>query len=96
MKGDVTNENDCKRLITATIDQFGKLDVLVNNAGSGTMSSIYDPKMIDTLQNMLDVNLKSVARMTNLAVTHLEKTGGVVVNVSSTVAVRPVCIELNF
>lgn len=91
VKADVTNEDDCKRLMTATVDQFGKLDVLVNNAGSGVLSSIYDPKFVDILQNMLDVNLKSVARMTNLAVAHLEKTGGVIVNISSTVSVKPVC-----
>ena len=37
---DVTNTDDCKRLIDSTISKFGKLDIIVNNAGFGTNSSI--------------------------------------------------------
>ncbi|GIR69284.1 MAG: hypothetical protein CM15mP74_05350 [Halieaceae bacterium] len=37
MQADVSEEADCKRLVAATIEQFGQLDVLVNNAGTTTL-----------------------------------------------------------
>lgn len=91
MKADVTKEDDCKRLIATTIDQFGKLDILINNAGAGAFGSIYDPKLLETLEHMINLNVKSIAMVTQMAVPHLEKTNGVIVNISSTLSSKPVC-----
>ena len=91
MKADVTKEDDCKRLIATTIDQFGKLDILINNAGAGAFGSIYDPKLLETLEHMINLNVKSIAMVTQMAVPHLEKTNGVIVNISSTLSFKPVC-----
>src|SRR5688572_12695694 len=43
---DVTNDEDCKRLINTTISKFGKLDILVNNAGAGITTSLYDSDLL--------------------------------------------------
>jgi NAD(P)-dependent dehydrogenase (short-subunit alcohol dehydrogenase family) len=40
VEADLTENDDCKRLIESTISKFGKLDILVNNAGAGAISSI--------------------------------------------------------
>jgi len=86
---DVTKNEDCKRLIESTISKFGKLDILVNNAGAGATSSIKDPLVIDIYDRIMKLNLRSVVYLTHLAVEHLEKTKGVIINVSSVAGLKP-------
>lgn len=86
---DVTKSDSLKGLVDAIIGKFGHLDVLVNNAGGGAFSSIYDPKLVETLDHMLNLDLKSVVALTQLAVPHLEKVNGVIVNISSILGQRP-------
>jgi len=86
---DVTNTDDCKRLIDSTINKFGKLDILVNNAGRGMGASISDPSIIEKYDNIMNLNVRSVVYLTHLAVEHLEKTKGVIINISSIVGLKP-------
>ena len=90
---DVTNTDDCKRLIDSTINKFGKLDILVNNAGRGTFASISDPSIIEKYDNIMNLNVRSVVYLTHLAVEHLEKTKGVIINISSIVGLKPVSLH---
>ncbi|GMS86470.1 hypothetical protein PENTCL1PPCAC_8645, partial [Pristionchus entomophagus] len=75
--GDLTNESFCGKLISATIDKFGKLDVLVNNAGGGSLED-FGKRVEDTpvaeFDRMMDLNVKPVLRLSQLSVPHLEKT----------------------
>ena len=87
---DVSKEDDCKRLIDSTINAFGKLDVLVNNAGVGTVSSVEDEDLLKKFDQLINTNLRSVVAMTNLSVKYLEKTKGNIINISSCAALRPV------
>ncbi|CAG2111561.1 unnamed protein product, partial [Medioppia subpectinata] len=80
---DVTQEEDLRRLVTETVDTFGRLDVLVNNAGTVSMCPIYDDQFIASYKNILEINLNSVVFLTHICVKHLEKTKGNIVNVSS-------------
>lgn len=73
-----------------TINHYGKLDILVNNAGAGAFGSIYDPKLMDTFEHMIKLDVRSVVLITQLAVPHLEKSKGVIVNISSTLSFKPV------
>ena len=77
--GDVINVEFCKKLIKTTIETFGKIDILVNNAGLAIQSSIYDEKLLTNYDKMMDINLKSIVVLTQLAVPYLEQTKGVIV-----------------
>lgn len=86
---DVTKRESLACLVGSVVQKFGRLDVLVNNAGGGAFSSIYDEKLLDTLEHMMALDLKSVVALTQLAVPHLEKVNGAIVNISSILGQRP-------
>lgn len=90
MVADVTNEDDVRRLLQATIDHFGRLDVLVNNAGFCQVSSVLSPDSLPSFDSVWKLDVRATVHLTLLAVPHLEKTGGSVVNISSICAMKPV------
>ncbi len=92
----MTNDDDCKRIVETTANHFGRIDILVNNAGAGAFGSIYDPKLMTTFDYMMKLDVRSVVLITQLAVPHLEKTKGVIVNISSTLSIKPVKFLYNF
>ena len=87
---DITKDADLERLLKSTIDKFGKLDILVNNAGIGGLASIYDDDLMKTYEKLFNVNVRSVMYLTRLAVPHLEKTNGNIINMSSMAGLKPV------
>ena len=72
-----------------TIENFGKIHILVNNAGNSYPTSIYDPNLLEEYDNLMNLNVRSVIVLTQLVVPHLEKTKGVIVNVSTIASTRP-------
>jgi NAD(P)-dependent dehydrogenase (short-subunit alcohol dehydrogenase family) len=80
---DVTREADWRALIAKTLAAYGRLDVLVNNAGiSG--SSVGDPDGLEGWDRVIAVNQTSVFLGTKLAAEEMAKTGGgSIVNISS-------------
>nr|XP_014101334.1 3-oxoacyl-[acyl-carrier-protein] reductase FabG-like [Bactrocera oleae] len=82
---DVTT--DAEKIIKTTIDKFGQLDVLVNNAGYGEVGSILDID-VDQFDRVLNTNLRSVFLLTKYAAPYLVKTQGNIVNVSSVGGLR--------
>lgn len=77
---DVTT--DAERIINETIQHFGKINVLVNNAGIGLTKNITD-STIEEFDRVMNTNLRSVIVLTKLCVPHLEKTRGNIINISS-------------
>lgn len=82
---DVTADTD--RIINETIAKFGRLDVLVNNAGRMEFSAEL-LGTLDIFDSMFDTNVRSVLALTKAAAPHLEQTKGNVVNVSSIAALK--------
>ncbi|XP_055373040.1 uncharacterized oxidoreductase TM_0325-like [Condylostylus longicornis] len=85
--GDVTKEEDNARIIKETIDKFGKLDVLVNNAGIIEVGTIENTSM-EQYDRVMNTNVRSIYHLTMLAVPHLIETKGSIVNVSSVNGLR--------
>ncbi|XP_054154798.1 uncharacterized oxidoreductase MexAM1_META1p0182-like [Oppia nitens] len=81
--GDITNENDCQRLVELTVRKFGQLDILVNNAGTVRFSTIDEPDYMKTFDFIMQTNLYSTVCMTHKSVPYLAKTGGNIINISS-------------
>ncbi|KAI6221485.1 FabG [Aphelenchoides fujianensis] len=81
--GPIEKEETRQKLVDETIKKFGRLDVLVNNAGLSHRSDLGDPNSLENLDYVLNVNVKSLMAMTRLCIPHLEKTKGNVVNISS-------------
>lgn len=80
--GDVSKPEDVEALINFTIEKFGRLDVLVNNAAIAIFENIDDLSYEDWKKQM-SINVDGVFLMTKHAIKHLEKSKGSIVNVSS-------------
>lgn len=83
---DVTK--DGQRIVDETIKHFGKLNVLVNNAGISVHDSIYDMDITE-FDRVFDTNVRSIMILTQLCVPHLEATKGNIVNISSIASLKP-------
>jgi cyclopentanol dehydrogenase len=84
IKLDVTSAEDWRKIINITIAQFGKLNVLVNNAGIGGASVNIEDMTEDMWDDVMDVNAKGVFLGTKLAIPEMLKAGrGAIVNISS-------------
>lgn len=87
--GDVNIEDDRVKIIEETLKKFGKIDVLVNNAGLGIMGPTAEFSM-DDYDTVMNTNVRSVFHLTQLAIPHLIKTKGNIVNISSIAGIRGV------
>ncbi len=84
---DVTNTSETQRAVEETINKFGGLNVLVNAAGHISTGSIEDTSLA-AWDAMMNVNLRAVFHLMQLAAPHLIKTKGNIVNVSSVTGLR--------
>lgn len=82
--GSVTDEGHAHAAVQQAIASFGKIDVLVNNAGVGDFGKRLHEMDDAGWANVLDVNLTGVFRMTRAVIPQmLKQTGGAIVNISS-------------
>jgi NAD(P)-dependent dehydrogenase (short-subunit alcohol dehydrogenase family) len=88
--GDVTKEAECKRLVDAAVDHWGRLDFLDNNVGIGSRGSVVDEKL-EEYRHVMQVNVETMFLLSKHAIPAMIKTakGGSIVNISSISALRP-------
>ena len=85
IKCDVTRPEEIEALVKTTVDEFGRIDCLINNAGSHPPHKPIDDFTIEEFRDLLDLNLVSMFAACKFALPHLRKTRGNIINMSSLV-----------
>lgn len=82
LKLDVANEQDNHQLVKETIATFGKIDVLINNAGI-SMRALFEEIEMDVFKKVMDINFYGTLYATKYCLPHILKSKGSIVGVSS-------------
>lgn len=82
VQSDVAIKEDCKRIIDETIAKYGKIDVLINNAGI-SMRAILNDTDLSVIEQVMQINFYGTLYCTKYALPHLLKAKGSVVGISS-------------
>ncbi|WP_406047824.1 SDR family NAD(P)-dependent oxidoreductase [Kribbella sp. NBC_00889] len=83
LRADVTSREDVDAAVAATVERFGRLDVVVNNAGGCVVTSVPEDATAEEFHQQLDLTLVGASRCIQAALPHLVKTRGNVVTISS-------------
>lgn len=90
IRGDVTNPQDCERLVRRTLEAFGGVDILVNNSGGPPRGPVLDVTE-ESLEAAVALLLVSAVRLTNLCLRHLRKSdAGRIINIESSSVREPI------
>ncbi len=85
---DVKNIDDCKNLIDKTVEKYGKIDVLINNAGI-SMRANFEELDLSVIKNLMDTNFYGTVYCTKFALPYLLKQKGTVIGISSITGLTP-------
>ena len=84
---DVSKENDCKAFIEAVIEQWGRVDILINNAGI-SMRALFEEADLSVIRELMDINFWGTVYCTRFALPSILQHKGVIVGVSSIAGYR--------
>ncbi|GAC1430719.1 MAG: SDR family oxidoreductase [Chitinophagaceae bacterium] len=84
---DVSKETDCRRFIDSTIETFGGIDILINNAGI-SMHALVNDLEVDVIRKVMDINFYGSVYCTKFALPSLLERKGIVVGISSIAGYR--------
>ncbi|MBC7565969.1 MAG: SDR family oxidoreductase [Pedobacter sp.] len=87
VQADVSNREDCKHIVKQAVDTFGRIDVLVNNAGL-SMRALFQDVDLSVLENLMDVNFWGTVFCSKYALSEILKTKGSIIGVSSIAGYR--------
>lgn len=79
---DVSQMDDCQQLIRQTIERFGRIDTLINNAGI-SMRALFQDVSLEVLHQVMDINFWGSVYCTKFALPYLQKTQGSIIGISS-------------
>ena len=85
-RADVSDDDDCRRMVSAAVERFGRLDGLVNNAAQSKIVPLADLEGLsgDDFLRMYSVNVVGPYQMSRAAAPHMKRLGkGAIVNISS-------------
>ncbi len=85
---DAANPDDAKQAVREAVDRWGRLDVLVNNAGAGAILALAEASAAQ-IERILAVNVLGPSLLAAAALPHLAAVRGTIVNLSSTYGHRP-------
>jgi ketoreductase RED2 len=91
VKADIAIERDCTELIASTVDRFGRLDHLVNNAGTTRLITHADLDGVSTedWNRILGTNVIGTWNLCRAALPELKKARGSILNITSVAGIRP-------
>lgn len=96
VQGDVSNFEDCERFVKEIIDEFGKIDVLVNNAGITKDTLLMRMKKED-FEDVINVNLVGTFNVTKNVISYMMKArSGRIINISSVVGIAGNAGQTNY
>ena len=90
IQGDVSKEEDILQMMSATVDKFGSLDILINNAGIQTERASHEVQT-DEFDRVIAVNLRGAYLCAREMIKHLleQQRSGVIINISSVHEIIP-------
>jgi len=88
IQADIKKESDVQNLINKTVEKFGRLDVLVNNAGVFPKIKLLHEISDSEWSDVLDVNLTGPFYATKYSIPHLQKNGGAIINIASSAGLK--------
>lgn len=84
---DVSKEADCQRFIEATLQKWGRVDVLINNAGI-SMRALFEHADLQVIRELMDINFWGTVYCSKFAVKSIRENKGAIVGVSSIAGFR--------
>ena len=87
MIADVSNENDCRRLMELTTKMFGGIDILINNAGISMRAELKDTS-VDVIKKVMDINFYGAVYCTKYALPFITERKGIIAAISSIAGYR--------
>lgn len=86
-QADVSNEEDCKNFIAATLATFATIDILINNAGV-SMRALFDEVHLSVIKELMDINFWGAVYCTQYALPSIKAQQGVIASISSIAGYR--------
>ena len=88
IQADVTNIDDCRRMVEACMDRYGRLDILDNNVGISRRGTVVEISEEDW-DRVMSINVKSIVLASKFAIPRMQETGGgSIINISSIAGLR--------
>src|SRR5688572_4759961 len=84
---DVSVENDNRRMAEVAVSKFGRIDILINNAGI-SMRALFEDVDLDVVKKVMDINFYGVLYATKYCLPHIKKNKGSIVGISSIAGFR--------